>query len=188
MRSFRARYFWLLTLGLLVSTGCSGKQDDKDGDTPESPKPTAEVSGTVTLPDGKPLPAGWIAFHGKDASESAVATVADGKFLAKGVPTGDNIRVTVDTGSAGKEAADLKEQMDELLMRIDLMNKAGKTDAARERHKQLTALNARRKQLDTQAKALKGVQVDAKFLLPETTPLKQKIASGTQKLDISLKP
>src|SRR6266849_5171547 len=106
----------LLTLACaLVVVGCSGKKDDKDGGPSGEPKPTGEVSGTVTLADGKPLPAGWIAFHGQDASEAAMAPIDGGKFLAKGVPVGDSIRVTVDVDSITADAVALDQQLQEIV-------------------------------------------------------------------------
>src|SRR5262245_64452272 len=93
-----------LFMGLcVVVTGCGkdkgGDGKENNGDDGPAAKRSADVSGTVKLSDGKPLAVGLIAFHGKDASENAIALVEDGKFTARGVPVGDEVRVTVDVAS-----------------------------------------------------------------------------------------
>lgn len=203
MRTLRARVRWLpVALALvLASAGCSGKKDEdnKEGDPSSTGTPTGEVSGTVTLEDGKPLPVGWIAFHGKDASETALATVTDGKFAAKGVPVGESIRVTVDVAAAAKEASDLDDQIWEAMTRGPLLGQSGQSFDAWQ--KRVTALKERRKQLDKAVKAVKGLKVPPpgfpgppaklpynKFLLPETTTLTLKVVSGAQTFNVELKP
>lgn len=205
MRTLRARFRWLpVALAItLASVGCSGKKDDetkdKEEQKPEAAKPAGEVSGTVTLPDGNPLPLGWIGFHGKDASETALATVTDGKFLAKGVPVGDSIRVTVDVGAAAKEVADLGEQIQEALTRAPLLKQSGLPDAHQEKHFQ--SLKERHAQLVKVVKAIKGLQVPPpgmpmtffkppypKYLLPETSPLRFNIVKGAQTITIKIEP
>jgi hypothetical protein len=201
MRTLRAKVRWLsVALAVvLASAGCGGKKEDEGGDKPAAARPTGEVSGTVTLEDGKPLPVGWIAFHGKDASETALATVTDGKYVAKGVPVGDDIRVTVDAGAAAKEATDLDDQIWEAQTRAGLLAQAGKLDPAL--GKRIGALKERRAQLDKAVKAVKGLRVAPpgmfvdfsgfpypKFLLAETTPLKLKVATGSQTFNVELKP
>jgi hypothetical protein len=175
-------------LAIAMVGGCSGKKDDKDkdgGGPGDDSKPTAEVSGTVTLPDGKPLPAGWIAFHGKDAAEAAMAPIDGGQFLARGVPVGGSIRVTVDVDLINADAVALDQQILEMMVRTSLMKGAGKADA--DLDKRMEDMKDRRKKLGELQKALKGITVDRKFALPETTPLtNQKISSGAQKIDIKL--
>ena len=60
---------------------------------------TADVTGTVKF-DGKPLPAGMIAFTSEDG-RGATSGIADGTYLATGVPTGA-VKVTVTTPEAAK--------------------------------------------------------------------------------------
>jgi len=76
----------LLVPFVLVTGGCSGGK--KKGD----------VTGTVNL-DGKPLGIGRLRFilpSGKAAEEKS-AEIKDGEFSVKGVPVGENIKVTIDT-------------------------------------------------------------------------------------------
>jgi hypothetical protein len=176
-----------LTLGLL-SVGCGGKEGGGGGDGgdtkgPAAP-PTAEVSGTVTLPDGKPLPGGWIAFHGKDATEVAFAPIDNGKFTAKGVPVGDEVRVTLDVG-IGDELQDLVFQLREAEVRAGLMKQAKATDA--ELSRRIEDMKDRKKKMEALQRSLKGVNVDPRCLRKETTPLDYKIAPGPQTITVVLK-
>jgi hypothetical protein len=55
-----------------------------------------KVSGTVTGPDGQPLPLGRIVFKPTGGGPGATAEIQDGKYEAADVPAGDN-KVAVET-------------------------------------------------------------------------------------------
>jgi hypothetical protein len=147
---------------------------------------TAEVSGTVKLADGKPLPAGWVAFHGKEASQTVLAPIDNGKFVARAVPVGDGIRVTIDVAAIEASAARLDVQLREAVVRAGLMKAGGKDDAVLS--KRIDEMKDRRKKLSEMQGALRGVKVSAKYSQRETTPLSYKVAAGAQTINIALAP
>src|SRR5438309_1286040 len=92
-------------------------------DKPDSTKSGDDVTGAVMLA-GKPLPAGWITFHGK-GGRSAAATIDEGKYALKNAPTGQ-VRVTIDTASIASTAEALRTQLQLLEMRAKLIEQAKK--------------------------------------------------------------
>src|SRR5438132_11459228 len=95
MRSIRG------TLAILFVALLTTPTAAEDKDKPDSTKSGDDVTGAVTLA-GKPLPAGWITFHGK-GGRSAAATIDEGKYALKGAPTGQ-VRVTIDTAGIASMA------------------------------------------------------------------------------------
>ncbi len=179
--------FAALVVGLLaVGTGCGkgdkgqegGKEDN--GDDGPAAKRSAEVSGTVKLSDGKPLAVGLIAFHGKDASENAVALVEDGKFTARGVPVGDELRVTVDVAAVKSLREQLEEQLGEALTRAGLLKQAGKSDA--DMLKRIEELRDKLKRLQ---KPPQKINLDDGSR--DKTRLTYKISEGSQTIEVTLK-
>jgi hypothetical protein len=77
------RTAFLTTMLVLLSavTGCGGK---------------GKVTGTVTGPDGQPLPLGRITFLPASGPPGVSADIDDGKYTAENVATGEN-KVTVET-------------------------------------------------------------------------------------------
>ena len=84
----RAACFGAVLVLLGASTGCGGK---------------AKVSGTVTGPDGKPLPLGRISFTPASGPPGVTADIQDGKYTAEDVRTGEN-KVSVETAYIELEA------------------------------------------------------------------------------------
>lgn len=76
----RAAYFGVVAVLLGAVSGCGGK---------------GKVSGTVTGPDGQPLPLGRITFT-PASGPGVTAEIEDGKYTAVDVPTGEN-KVAVET-------------------------------------------------------------------------------------------
>jgi hypothetical protein len=85
----RAACFGAVLVLLGAASGCgSGK---------------GKVSGSVTGPDGQPLPLGRITFSAASGQGAVTADIQDGKYTAEDVPAGEN-KVAVET-SYIKEAA-----------------------------------------------------------------------------------
>src|SRR5947209_2571691 len=81
--------FFALLAGGLATARAEGEEEKK----PSAPR--GEVSGIVRLA-GKALPVGVITFHGRDAKDTVRVTIDDGKYLARNVPAGKNVRVTIE--------------------------------------------------------------------------------------------
>jgi hypothetical protein len=175
----------LAAAALVVGCGKKSKDSDDDDGLFGGSHSTGEVEGTVTLPDGKPLPAGFIAFHGKNASQTATAPIDHGKYHVKGAPAGDAIRVTVDISGVAARGQDLWERSQEAQQRAALMKQAGKEDA--EFLKRAKELNDQLKRLTDMQKALKGVSIGDAYTKREKTPLKVEVKKGTQTIPIELK-
>jgi hypothetical protein len=97
----RTACFAALLVFLGGVTGCGGK---------------GTVTGTVTGPDGQPLPVGRITFLPTGGQPGASGEIQDGKYKVENVPTGEN-KVGVDTeyiqvefGATVKNAARGKPQ------------------------------------------------------------------------------
>jgi len=180
--------FVALVVGLVaIVTGCGkgdkdadGKKEDKEDDRPAA-KRSAEVSGTVKLSDGKALAVGLIAFHGKDASENTVALVEDGKFTARGVPVGDEVRVTVDVTSLESLRNQLQEQLQEAQTRAGLLKQAKKSDA--DMLQRIEELKDKLKRLQKPPQ-----KVDPNYGSREKTRLTYKISEGSQTIEVTLQP
>src|SRR4051812_11241037 len=87
-------FFAFLLSGLALARADEGK-GDKTGEK-KKPQRGGEVSGKVTLADGKTLAAGMIAFHGRDVKDTVRVTIDDGTYVARNVPAGKNVRVTIE--------------------------------------------------------------------------------------------
>ncbi|HKB40592.1 MAG TPA: hypothetical protein VKD72_29470 [Gemmataceae bacterium] len=178
-----------LLVGLfVVVTGCGkdkgddgGKEDKGDG---PAAKRSADVSGTVKLSDGKPLAVGLIAFHGKDASENAIALVEDGKFTARGVPVGDEVRVTVNVTALESLRNQLQEQVQEAQTRAGLLKQAKKSDA--DMLQRIAELKDRLKRLQKPPQKVKA-DFAADYASRDETPLRYKISEGSQTIEVTLK-
>jgi hypothetical protein len=178
--------FVALVMGLcVVITGCGkdkggdgGKENNGDG---PAAKRSADVSGTVKLSDGKPLAVGLIAFHGKDASENAIALVEDGKFTARGVPVGDEIRVTVDVTSLESLRNQIQEQVQEAQTRAGLLKQAKKSDA--DMLQRVAELKDRLQRLQKPSQKLNPNDASQK-----STRLTYKISEGSQTIEVTLQP
>ncbi len=193
MKSPRAKFgralLVLLAGAVAAGGGCRKKAIEGPGEErapagPAAPAKAADVSGTISLPGGKPLPAGWIAFHGADAAEAVLAPIDGGKFLARGAPVGDAVRVTVNVTDVAAEADFLDARLREAHVRAGLMKGSGKLGADLE--KRIEEMKDRRKKLGELAKSVEGVKVAPRCTQRETTPLRYKIASGTQAIEITL--
>lgn len=178
MKAFRVRAWGVVLLlsGVGLAVGCGKKE--------ETGPP--QVQGTVTLADGKPLPGGWIAFHGKDAYEVSLAPIEGGKYTAYGPPIGDNIRVTIDVGRITAEDQDLDLRLNDIQTRAILLKRVGKSDQALSAR--LATLKDRKQKMARLRRSLQAVKVSEKYLLKETTPLTFSIRAGQQTIDIALQP
>jgi hypothetical protein len=175
--AMKMRGLLLVVVGMGLAAGC-GKKEEETG--------PPQVQGSVTLADGRPLPGGWIAFHGKDAFETCLAPIEAGKFTAYGVPTGNNVRVTIDVRRPTAEAQDLDLRLRDAQTRADLVKRTGKVDSGL--GSRVVTLEQRRQKLERLRRALQAVKVDDKYLLKETTPLSYSIHAGKQTIDIALQP
>jgi hypothetical protein len=172
-------------LGALLALGIAFVPATAAADkTPAAPAAAVgEVRGTVKLSDGKPLPAGWVVFHGP-GDRTVRVNIDGGKFLARSVSVGENVSVTIDVEGVRVLAADLRQQLQLAEARAALMKEAkAKDDALPPRIKDL---KERLKVAQEMEKQLKGIKVAPKFAARETTPLRVTIRTGTQTIDIRL--
>src|SRR5207247_3858131 len=86
--------FFALLVSSLALARAEGEGENKEEKKPTSPG--GEVNGKITLADGKALPAGMITFHGRDVKDTVRVTVDDGKYVARNVPAGKTVRVTIE--------------------------------------------------------------------------------------------
>lgn len=84
----RAACFGAVLVLIGAATGCGGK---------------GKVTGTVTGPDGQPLPLGRISFIPASGPPGVTADIEDGKYTAENVPTGE-AKVSVETSYIEAEA------------------------------------------------------------------------------------
>jgi hypothetical protein len=152
------------------------------GDDTDTTKSTADVTGRVTL-QGKPLPAGWVVFHGK-RGRAAQTNIDDGKYVLKNAPVGEGIKVTIDTASIASRLTILQTQLQLLEVREKQMKQAQKEDA--ELTRQIQEVKKRVKVLTEMQKRLGGIKVDEKYAARDTTPLSVAIKPGAQTFDIEL--
>jgi hypothetical protein len=95
-------------LAVVTVGGCGG------GDNPLASAKLYPVTGTVLLPDGKPLSSGHVVFIATTSTVTSTATIeSDGKFAIKsdsggGLPEGDyKIRIEAGSGSVAKSKSSL---------------------------------------------------------------------------------
>ena len=150
-------------------------------DKPDATKPGTQVLGMITY-KGKPLPAGFVTFHGKGMKDTFQATIDDGKYVLKNVRPGE-FKVTIDTESIAAFAKQLQEQVARLEARAELLKAAKKEDA--DLAKRIAELKERVKTVETAQK--KVVKVPAKYAAVDTSGLTFKVAPGENTFDIELK-
>jgi hypothetical protein len=165
-------------LGLVLGAGPGGGAAEK-----EKGPPTGEVSGKVILPDGKPLPAGWVTFHGQSPRDTVRVNVDGGKYTARAVPVGKGLRVTVDVDGVRQLAEALRERAQALEERAALKGKAADKALAR----QLKETKARLKVAQEMERRLEGIKVPPVFATRETTPLRFTVKPGAQTIDLRLR-
>lgn len=176
---------WFLTLAasLLLAGGCNKTPEAPKSPDASPPPAPGEVSGPVNL-DGKPLPGGWIAFHGTDPADVVIATVADGKYKAPRVPVGEGVKVTIDVDRVAAEENALNQRMQEATVRAGLLGETGEPESVAK--KSFDDLKARQDQLTRLRKTLAGIKINPKYAQVETTPLSVSVKSGPQTIAIEL--
>ena len=94
-------------LAVVTAGGCGG------GDNPLASATLYPVTGTVVLPDGKPLSSGHVVFVATTSTVTSTATIdSDGKFAIKsdsggGLPEGEyKIRIEAGSGSVAKSKSE----------------------------------------------------------------------------------
>jgi hypothetical protein len=149
----------------------------------EPPEALGTVSGTITL-DGKPLPAGFITFHGSGGASAVRANIDDGKYATAGIPAGRRYRVTISTVGVRALADSIHDELKRLEGRAQLLKQA-KVDAAAVLRR-IKDLKERDKVLQEMVKRLKDVKVPEKYAQRKTTPLAYEVKKGAQTFDIKL--
>jgi hypothetical protein len=171
MRS-NTRFFGRRTLALgssaillLAAMGCGGGKGD--------------VSGTVTL-DGKPLPAGKIAFlASKGAAVSA--DIQNGQYTVAKVPTG-NVKVTVETASIKTQADQMQAGIRQGGPKSVPPNTPPEAKAHLEAEIKANAESAQKaKDLLAQYRP-----IPEKYGKPDTSGLSTTVKAGDNKFDVSL--
>ena len=168
-----------ILLGLLWGAGPAAGDDEKT-ETPPAPA-TGAVSGKVTLADGKPLPAGWVTFHGKKPEHTVRVNIDNGKYAAKAVPVGPGVRVTVDVEGIRVLARAQRQRLQLLQERAELLKKAKAEDAGLA--EQIKDVKGRLKVTDEMERKLKGIK--ASDVRPRK-PLSLTVKAGQQTFDIRL--
>lgn len=173
-----------VVLALLLTAGwaTAGDQDSKDTKT-EQPA-VGKVSGKITLADGKPLPAGFLTFHGAGGSSTFRVNIDRGKYALSALPSG-RYHVTVGTDGIRTLAENTRNELARLEGRGRLL-KGAKADTA-DLDRRIKELKERVKVLEAMEKQLKDVKVSPKFSKRNTTPLRVTVQKGAQTIDIQLK-
>ncbi len=164
----------LLALPVVLLLAAAGVGEEK--------KEPAEVTGTVTL-RGKPMPAGWIVFHGKRPADTAFATVDDGKYTLKNAPVGD-FTVMFDLSTVAAAAEQQEKEVRRLEARAALLKQAKKEDE--ELGKRIKEAKARLEVLQAAKKKASQVSLPARYTSKDTTPLKVSIMPGKNNFDIKM--
>jgi hypothetical protein len=178
----------LLLVALLLGNLVVGRADEAKGDKKGEEKtaqPQGQVSGQVTLADGKPLPAGMITFHGRDAKDTVRVTVDDGKYVARNVPIAKNVRVTIEVEPINALAESVRDQLRRSEERARLLKLAKADDESLT--KRVKELKDRLKILEEAQKRVKGVKLPEAYGTKEKTPLMVMVQSGKQTADFVLK-
>jgi hypothetical protein len=175
-RFFSKAYLLVFLPALLAVTGCGKK--------------TGEVSGTVTF-KGKPLPMGKIVFS--DGKRSGSGDIFEGKYTVEKAPAGDNIKVTINTQSAVQMVLG-HEQAEQLFRQrypnYDEMKKRRKfselpqemQDAMKEARLDPESVKFIQKIKDNAAQ----LTIPQSVQQVDETPIKLKVSSGSQDIDINL--
>src|SRR5262249_28390985 len=108
-----------------------------------------------------------------------------GKYAAKAVPVGTDLRVTVDVDGVRQLAASLRLRVGLLQERAELLKKAKAEDKALEA--QLKEATERRDVAVAMEKKLKGGKVAERYARREATPLQTSVKTGSQTFDIRLR-
>src|SRR5262249_43566632 len=141
--------------------------------------------GKITLSDGEPLPAGMITFHGRDARETVRVTVDRGKYVARNVPAGRTLRVTVEVEPINALTESVAQELHRAEERARLLKIAKVEDE--KLTKRIKELRDRLKVLQTAQKRIKGVKIPDGYTTKEQTPLKLTVEPGKQTADFALK-
>lgn len=145
----------------------------------------AKISGTITL-DGKPVPAGFITFHGPNGATAFRANIDGGKYAIPSIVSGRRYRVTVSTVGIRALADSTHDEIKRLEGRAQLLKQAKTEDAGLARR--IKDLKERDKILQAMVKRLKDVKVPEQYGHHRTTPLKYEVKSGVQTFDLKLTP
>ena len=164
---------------LLVLLPAGATAEDKK----EPPAALGDVSGMITL-DGKPLPAGFITFHGPGGANAFRANIDGGKYAVPRVLAGRRYRVTVSTVGVRALADSTRDELKRLEVRAQLLKQAKVEDAALARR--IKDLKERDKTLQAMVKQLKDVKVPEKYGQRRTTPLAYEVKKGAQTFDLKL--
>ncbi|MBI1915235.1 MAG: hypothetical protein HYS12_10930 [Planctomycetes bacterium] len=170
-------FFAFLASGLAIARA-EGEKEKKTSD------PRGEVSGIVRLA-GRELPAGMITFHGRDAKDTVRVTVDDGKYVARNVPAGKNIRVTIEVEPINALAESVRDQLRRSEERARLLKLAKADDEPLT--KRIKELKDRLKVLEEAQKRVKGIKLPEAYGTKEKTPLKMTVESGKQTANFELK-
>ena len=173
----------VLLVALLVSAQAVGGDEVKKED--KSDQPISEVSGKVTLSDGKALPAGVITFHPRNAKDTVRVTIDDGKYVARSVPAEQKVRVTVEVEPINALAESVRDQLKRSEERAELLKMAKVDD--KELMKRIKDLKDRLKVLEDAQKRIKGIKIPAAFVTKQETPLSVTVEPGKQTADFVLK-
>jgi hypothetical protein len=164
----RQRCLFLGSFALLIATttGCGGK---------------GTVTGKVNL-DGKPLPAGRIAFV-PSKGVAASGEIKDGQYTVTGVPAGD-VKVTVETKS-------LQDRITALRTTVQNAKAMLPPPGAKLPDEAKAGVESDKQDADKKAQELKELEasyrpVPEKYSKPESTPLTLQVKSGSNPFDANL--
>jgi len=163
---------------LLLLPAIAAAEEKKD-----PPAALGNVSGTIML-DGKPLPGGFITFHGPGGANAFRANIDGGKYSVPGILAGRRYRVTVSTAGVRALADSTRDEIKRLEGRAQLLKQAKADDAALVRR--LKDLKERDRILQEMVKRLKDVKVPEKFGQRRTTTLTYEAKKGNQTWDLEL--
>src|SRR5438132_1298855 len=125
-------FFALLVSGLAIAR--AEGEGEKKAEEKKPTSPGGEVSGKVTLADGKALLAGMITFHGRDVKDTVRVTVDDGKYVARNVPAGKTVRVTIEVEPINALAEGVRDQLRRSEERARLLKLAKANDEQLTKH------------------------------------------------------
>jgi hypothetical protein len=167
----RAACFGAVLLLLGAVTGCGGK---------------AKVSGTVTGPDGQPLPSGRITFLPASGPPGVSADIEDGKYTAEDVATGEN-HVSVDTAYIAEAYKGVGTSKSSNLTGTGAAGPPPK-DAPPEAVAALSKLNAGRDEVIKHAKEkmAKYREIPEKYTDTKTSGLSVTVKSGNNNYPVDL--
>ncbi|HBI41726.1 MAG TPA: hypothetical protein DDY78_02585 [Planctomycetales bacterium] len=170
----RAACFGAVVVLLGTATGCGGK---------------GNVSGTVTGPDGKPLPLGKISFTPSSGPPGVSADIEDGKYTAENVGTGEN-KVAVETAYIKTESLPMLKNTNPESMATHGTGGGGPVpkDMPAEAVAGMAAINKSRDEGIQKAKdnMAKYREIPEKFTDPKTSGLSLTVKSGANTFPVDL--